>query len=157
MITFEYNDSNIRTTLESMPAELHDALLIKVTQLTFMLEAKIKQRLSGEVLNVITGNLRRSIFSTVEDNGNSIAGYCQQSGDVKYGAIHEFGFDGIENVKQHVRTITKAFGVDIKPKEVIVKAFTRHMKMPERSFMRSSLNDMREQIVEELSQVIGDQ
>lgn len=156
MITFEYNDSNIRATLESMPAELHDVLLKKVTQLTFMLEAKVKQKLSGEVLNVQTGNLRRSINSTIEDTGETITGYVSSSGDVKYAAIHEFGFDGIENVKQHIRKITKAFGVDINPKEVIVKAFSRHMKMPERSFLRSSLNEMQEQIVNEISQIVGE-
>ena len=45
-------DRELIARLEAMPGKLHAALLRKVTALTFKLEAKIKDKLSGKVLKV---------------------------------------------------------------------------------------------------------
>ncbi|WP_053078378.1 hypothetical protein [Methylobacterium tarhaniae] len=115
-----------------------------------ILEALVKRKLSGEVLNVVTGKLRRSIYSYVETEGDRISGVVAQSGDVKYGARWEFGFTGDEVVQAHVRTITQAFGRAIAPREVEVREFTRHVDQPARPFMRPSLAERAAAIVARL-------
>ena len=140
-------DTAVVARLDSLPDALRAVLRKKVWSLTLQLEARIKDdKLSGQVLNVVTGRLRRSIFSSVTETDTSIVGKVESSGDVKYARIHEYGFSGDELVQAHTRTIKQAFGKAISPKTVFVKEFTRHVDMPERSFMRSALADMRDDI-----------
>ena len=129
---------------ETLPPKLRASLKKKISYLTLYLENYIKtEKLSGQVLNVVTGRLRRSIFSRVVDTDTTVEGSVSSSGDVKYARIHEFGFDGDETVRAHTREIKTAFGHAIAPKRVEVKEHTRHMVMPERSFMRSSFRDLK--------------
>lgn len=140
---------NIAVTgrLDNVPVKLRLALRKKVSYLTLYLESYIKtQKLSGQVLNVVTGRLRRSIFSKVVEANDLISGQVASSGDVKYAAIHEYGFDGTETVRAHTREIKQAFGRAITPKTVFVDSFTRQMHMPERSFMRSSFSDLKDML-----------
>lgn len=60
-------DRELITKLDQMPARVHAVLLKKVTTLALLLEAKVKgEELSGQMLKVQTGALRRSIFETVD-------------------------------------------------------------------------------------------
>lgn len=68
---------------------------------TFEVEEAAKRRLSGEVLNVRSGRLRRSVNSKTVDNGDTIAGSVGTT--VTYGRFWELGFHGSEQVKEHTR------------------------------------------------------
>ena len=137
-------DEAVLSRFDELPAKLRASLTKKISYLTLYLENYIKtEKLSGQVLNVVSGRLRRSIYSKVEQTDTSVIGSVSSSGDVKYAAIHEFGFDGQETVRAHTREIKQAFGKAISPKTVEVREFTRHMVMPERSFMRSSFQDLK--------------
>src|SRR6185295_15548738 len=84
-------DKGIVGKLDGMSRQLHDALLRKVTELTHVIEGKVKaDKLSGQVLTPRTGALRQSIQTSVEDQGETIVGSVFSSG-VKYAAIHEYG------------------------------------------------------------------
>ena len=137
-------DEAVISRFDELPPKLRAALTKKISYLTLYLENYIKtEKLSGQVLNVVTGRLRRSIYSKVTQTGDNVIGEVASSGDVKYAAIHEFGFDGDELVREHTREIKQAFGKAIEPKTVVVREHTRHMVMPERSFMRSSFRDLK--------------
>lgn len=155
-VTIEVDASRVLAKFDGLPREVHDALLAKVSALTLQLEAKVAGKLSGEVLQVRTGALRRSIFSTVDDQGaTGVYGSAASSGDVKYAAIHEFGYVGTEAVKAHIRHITQAFGQSLKQAvDAQVNAFSRKMNMPERSFLRSSLADMKDTIIADLTEAV---
>jgi phage gpG-like protein len=61
-----------------------------VVDLQYRLQARIRELLSGEVLDPRTGNLRGSINADpLQDNGNEVRGTV--STDLIYAAIHEFG------------------------------------------------------------------
>jgi HK97 gp10 family phage protein len=143
-------DREMIARLEAMPDKLHAALLRKVTALTLKLEAKIKEQLSGKVLKVRTGKLRRSIHSRVDSTPVSVTGMAASSGDVKYAGIHEFG----GQTKAHIIEArnAKALAFKMNGKQVFF-ARVNHpgSKMPERSFMRSSLKEMRDEIVQEMN------
>lgn len=154
-IKVQVDDTQVLAKFDVMPGRVHDALVAKVGALDLQLEAKVKNKLSGAVLQVKTGALRRSIFSTVEDQGNAVYGVVASSGDVKYAAIHEFGFSGTEAVKAHVRQISQAFGKPLKNAIAVqVRAFDRKMDMPQRSFLRSSLAEMKDAITQGLQQAV---
>lgn len=133
------------------------AELVKaVTGLTLKLESKIKnEKLSGQVLNVITGNLRASVHSImpVEQTGGSVVGHVAQSGDVKYGAIHEFG--GKTQAHDIYPTKAKALAFMVGGKQVFAKVVHHPgSQMPERSYMRSALADMRQEALEGMTDAI---
>ena len=90
------------------------------------------QKLTGQVLNVRTGRLRRSITQRVEtEAGGKIVGLVGTN--VKYGRVHEFGFKGAQKVKAHTRKLGG--------KRVPVRAHSRQVDIPKRPFLGPSLNE----------------
>jgi HK97 gp10 family phage protein len=146
-------DRELIQRLNAMPAEVRKALLKKVTTLAIELESKVKtDKLSGQVLNVVSGNLRASIQNLVTQTGTSTIGQVYSSGDVKYAAIHEFG-GTIEIPEITAKGAALAFMMG--GKQVFFKKVAAHtVTMPERSFMRSALADMADDIVEGLTEAV---
>lgn len=153
-------DRELIQKLDAMPNKVQAALRKKVTTLAYMLEAKVKrEKLSGQVLKVQTGALRASIANEVTSSGTSVQGKVFSSGDVKYAAIHEFG-GTIQNpggapyivTKDGAQFISKAAAAAMKTPPPVTKPFS--INMPERSFMRSSLADMKQQIIEGMTQAV---
>lgn len=136
----------------AMPDKLHRALLAAVTGLSLDLQQHVvSDKLQGQVLNHITGQLASSIHSETKDGANSIEGRVYSSG-CNYAGIHEYGFSGTETVKEHIRN--HVFGREVAP--FTVPSFTRTMNMPERSFLRSSLVDMKQTIVDGLTKAVDE-
>jgi phage gpG-like protein len=103
-----------------------------------MVRRTMEDKLSGQVLNVRTGRLRRSITRKIEQPGGDIEAIVGTN--VVYGRIHEYG--GVIHhpprqmllrhrlVRRRVRTmIADARGYD--------------QHLPARSFLRSTLSEMR--------------
>jgi len=148
-------DKELIARLEALPDELRIALNRKVTALTLKLEAKIKGKLSGEVLKVRTGNLRRSIHSRVEQTATSVTGTALSSGDVKYAGIHEYG----GQTKAHIIEAKngKALAFQMGGKQVFARRVHHPgSKIPERSYLRSSLKDMRDEIITGLNEAVAE-
>jgi phage gpG-like protein len=96
----------------------------------------VDNRLSGQVLKARSGRLRGSITVVAANQSVSV------TSDLPYAAAQEYGFDGVETVRAHVRRIREAFGRPIAEKAVTVRSFARTMQLPARSFMRSALADL---------------
>lgn len=126
--------------LGSIPARLHQKLLRKFFILANEVKMRVRQKLSGEVLNVQTGALRRSINSKVEDSGAQITAIVYQSGDVKYGKIHEFGGDIVPVKSQYLHFQGKDGNW----------VMTKRVHIPARPYMIPTLNEMEPHIVETL-------
>lgn len=146
-------DRELIERLESMPGKLQAALFQKVSLLALKLEEKVKRKLSGEVLNVKSGDLRRSIANKVERSTHAVIGKVFSSGDVKYAAIHEFGGTTKAHVIEAVNG--KALAFSMGGKQVFAKRVNHPgSKIPERSFLRSSLTEMRDEITEGLHRTV---
>ena len=136
----------------------HDAILGAVravmAQLSMRLSSKAKEdKLSGQVLNVRTGRLRRSITFRVEDQGPLVVGMVGTN--VEYAARHEFGGSFDERVRQHMRQMKMAWGREMKnPRAVQVRAHTRHVELPARSFLRSALAEMEPAVRQEIANAV---
>ncbi len=140
-------DRALIARFREMPRAINQALYAKVLALSLKLEKKVKvDKLNGQVLNRITGALARSIHSVVDRQEHLVLGRVFSSGDVKYAAIHEYGGTTkphiIEPKKANVLAFTGKGGETIFAKKVNHPG----SKMPERSYMRSSLHDMSTEI-----------
>jgi len=130
-------DFEVCAKFEKAPAEIREALKRGVQRATLAVLKRSKEKLSDDVLRVRTGRLRRSITSKVEDQGGSIVGSVGTV--VQYGRVHEFGFNGTVTVRDHLRRAKSG-------KEINVRAHSRKVNLPERSFLRSALREIEPEI-----------
>lgn len=130
-------DVQLVAALEAMPGSVRAALAKTVERLAIGLRAHIVgDKLDGQVLNKISGDLVRSIQEEAPIiEGDSVIGLVYSSGDVKYAGVHEYG-----RTVQRVSSLGKTFSVTY----------------PVRSFLRSSLADQRDMIAEQLQRAVID-
>lgn len=100
-----------------------------VQRLAIKVQGIVKEgKLTGQVLHVRTGTLRRSINQRIEETSTGV--FAKVGTNVRYAAIHEYGFDGRVDVRSHTR-----LGMP-------VRAHVRQVHMPKRSFLVSTLTEM---------------
>jgi phage gpG-like protein len=103
------------------------------------------KKLSGGVLNVRTGRLRRSVTGTTSDAAGVIT--SEVGTNVFYGAIWEKGFKGNVTVKEHERRFssgTSSNGKKIKIRNdrvITVRAHTRALDIKPRPWLEPSLDE----------------
>ncbi len=146
-------DKELVARFAHLPDAVRQALVAKTTTLALKLQAKVvNDKLSGQVLNRVTGNLAGSIKNATDDAPEKVTGRVFSDGSVKYAGFWEFGFHGAEAVSSHSRTIKEAFGKALsEAKTFTVRAYTRQVDQDARSFLRSSLGDMKDEILAGLS------
>lgn len=133
----------LESALDIKRVALLMALKSEIKKIAIDLTAKVKgEKLSGQVLNVRSGRLRRSINYRIEESDTGID--AKVGTNVEYGRVHEFGFKGAVNVKEHMRAGKQK-----------VRAHKRRMNLPERSFLRSSLREMQPDIESRIARAIG--
>jgi hypothetical protein len=125
-----------------MPGNVRDELRKTVESLSQRLQVKVKaDKLSGQVLKVRTGRLRRSINYRIAQEGAGIYGYVGTN--LSYGRAWELGFQGTVQVGAFQRK-TKSGGV------AMVMAHSRRVNMQPRSFLRTALAEMTQTIKDEI-------
>ena len=164
-LTIDLRQDALMAHLSAFPERLATSVVRAMNRITIGLQARVKaEKLSGQVLHVRTGTLRRSINREVRASGSAgmIEGIVGTN--VEYAAAHEYGFDGTVTVRAHVRRISTKFKsealqsqngkaatiarwVGRSGKNRFVKGYAdvaahaRHMHLPERSFLRSALKE----------------
>ena len=135
---------------DAYPAALQAALGAKATELATALADLVKNKLSGAVLNTSSGALRDSIAAGVTADSDGVLASVGSEGDVKYAAIQEYGgktsAHEILPVKGDVLAFVAGDG----------QHFARRIEhpgsvIPERSYLRSSLEDMKDEILAALA------
>jgi hypothetical protein len=101
-----------------------------------------------------TGSLRSSIDLQVDQSGGGVT--ASVFTDSRYARVQEYGFAGTVNVRASLRRIRDAFGRPIAEKTISVRAYDRHMNLPERSFLRSALEDMAPAIRDEVEAALAE-
>lgn len=149
-------DAEVAKRLHAVPERVRGALRDTVGRLVLKLQRRVMQdKLSGQVLKVRTGTLRRSIDQRVEVTDGGVVGLV--STNVKYGRALEYGSTQPVTVKQHLRTVKQAWGRPLAaPVTATVKAHQRMQRVPERSFLRSALRDMQPEVIAALDKAVAD-
>lgn len=147
MITVEVvGDKQVTAKLDALPGRLHDQLLKRVTSLSLQMQAAVKMKLSGPVLNVRSGNLRRSIQSDVTDQPAEVSGRIFSDASVPYAAIHEYGGTTRPHVIEAKNGGVLAFQAG--GRAIFVRRVNHPgSKIPSRPFMRPTLAEYRDKIV----------
>jgi phage gpG-like protein len=136
---------------DAYPAALQVALSEKATELAGALADLVKNdKLSGAVLNARSGALSDSIAVSVAADGDGVLASVGSEGDVKYAAIQEYGG------KTSAHEILPAKGDVLAFITGDGQHFARRIEhpgsvIPERSYLRSALADMNDEIVSALA------
>lgn len=149
-------DDRVNVKLGAMPDKVVDAVEKRLQRVVKRIEARVKaNKLSGQLLHVRTGTLRRSIHSDVKSKSSQIVGTVGTN--LIYAAYHEYGFNGTQNVKEHMRQVKAAAVLHMKGKRAgtinkaatakqatqaqKVKAHTRNVNYSGKSYLRSTLRE----------------
>jgi phage gpG-like protein len=138
--------------LAAYPAALTAALSAKAAELAAALADMVKNdKLSGAVLNARTGALRDSITASISADADGVVASVGSEGDVKYAAIQEYGGKTSAHEILPVKAQALAFVIGG------AQLFARRVEhpgslIPERSYLRSALDDMKGEILAALSE-----
>jgi hypothetical protein len=134
-------DEQLLERLRGISDAVNSGLARCITQLGIDLQRNVQQdKLSGQVLKSRTGTLKSSIDRRVDQSAQGATTDIFTA--LRYGAAQEYGFTGTVSVGASLRRIREAFGRPIAEKTISVRAYDRRMALPERSFLRSALDDM---------------
>lgn len=134
-------DGSALERLRALPDLANTGIARAIAKLGLDLQSHVQQdKLSGQVLAVRSGALKSSIEVATDQGATSITATVYS--DLDYAAAQEYGFSGTVNVRASLRQIKEAFGHPIAAKTIAVGAHSRRMNLPERSFLRSALDDM---------------
>lgn len=167
--------------LAAFPERLEQRLGAVMARLMIGVQRRVKaDKLSGQVLRNRTGHLRASIASDVVTAAGTVTGRVGIFGGptVAYGRAHEYGWSGVQDVAAHTRRRTRAVRARLSRLarratregnaddaaflgyaaglETRVRAHTRTVTLPARSFLRSALRDERDRIVTTLRGAVGE-
>jgi phage gpG-like protein len=152
MITVSLNN-DYAETLAAMPDHVREALSDKANTLAAALQARVQEKLSGTVLHARSGALARSIIATIDEASTSVTVRITAGGDIKYAAIHEFG--GTIPPHQILPDKARALAFLVDGKQAFAaRVNLPAVTMPERSYMRSSLGEMADEIGESLTAAV---
>lgn len=144
VIEFTVDASQVEQYLASKGQIIIAALRDELTAETVNLLSYIKDdKLSGQILNQRTGNLKNSGFTEVVETPDTMTGNVSFGATVPYAAIHNYGGD------IDIPEVTGKLMVFERGGETIFtrshKAFT--VRMPERNYMESSLEEKQPEIL----------
>jgi phage gpG-like protein len=143
-------DRELAARLDAMPGRVHDGLARAVTRLGLELQKKVQaEKLTGQALKVRTGSLRSSINTEISESADAVS--ASVGTNIRYAAVHEYGVD-------HPWLVAakrgKALRFEIAGRTIFRRSVT-HPPLPERSFLRSALREMRPAIEAGLRQAVA--
>ncbi|MGD0263535.1 MAG: hypothetical protein ABSD47_01110 [Candidatus Methylomirabilota bacterium] len=150
----------VRERFEGFDARLRANLIRAVRHSALDVERRAKELVSGPVLRVRTGTLRRSISSRVEPFEGGVRGIISAS--APYAATHELGLTLHIPEIRPVRAKALHFFISgghtgYGAAEVFaMRARAHDVKMPERPFMRRALQEMAIQVRARIRQAVLD-
>jgi hypothetical protein len=147
----------LREQLAAKAGRLHEVLFARVSALTYQLQSKVTAKLSNQLLRVRTGVLRGSVNASTTTDGTTIRGTVEAAaGAAHYGVFHE---KGNPHAWPIVATKARALAFQLSVKQNASTIFAKsvmHPALPERSFMRSTLQESEQEIREALAQAVAD-
>jgi phage gpG-like protein len=124
--------------LGALPQTLSERLAQEVERLAGVLRDCVERKLTGEVLRQRSGRLAASIAVDVERNGLAVAATI--GSDAPYAAIHEYG--GVIPAHEILPQSARALAFPWRGRQRFFKRVQLPaVAMPERSFLRSALDE----------------
>lgn len=154
MIFRIFGDQILVEKMRALPNRVRVAMTARMQEVASKFSAYVKEeKLSGQVLNVVSGKLRASIYARVYSGQSAVTMSTGSRGDVPYAAIHEFG----GHTAAHAILPSKARVLQYMSGGVTMYARSVNHPgsvMPERSYIRSALADKSPEITAALSAAV---
>ena len=153
VLDIKISSDDMAAAMEGKAEAIFEAVRGEMPAAVGNLLAYIKDsKLSGQVLNQRSGNLKRSGFTEVTEAGSDVTGYVGFGRTVPYAAIHNYG--GQINVPE----VTGKLMVFQRNGETVFttrhRAFT--VTMPERNFLESSATEQEPVIQAEFREAVAE-
>jgi hypothetical protein len=148
-------DDRVLAWLRTAPEAVNSGLARAITKLGIDLQRKVQDaELGGRVRGVRAGFLKSSIDLRSDQSADAVTATVLSAGrDVR---AHEFGFAGTADIRASLRNARQAFARPISEKSVNMRASSRRMGLPERSFLRTALEDMASMTQDEVNTALGE-
>jgi len=131
VIDVAVEDGGVAERLAAMGDAVRAALAQATQELADQLVAAAQARLPS-------GPLADSIAAEIDAD----AARATVGSDLPYAGVIEYGFAGIEQVRDSLRLQSVAFGKPMTPREVLVRAHARTVAIPGRAYLSGALDDM---------------
>ena len=138
-ISIRVDSAEAMAFVKNLEPNILAAVRIGLVDFMDIVRNRVVRKLSGEVLRVRTGRLRQSIHSTVQKMPWGFLG--KVGTNVKYASIHEYGGTIVLPVIYPVKAQALRWFVGGKP-VFAMRAKAHAIRMPERSYLRSSLAEL---------------
>jgi phage gpG-like protein len=140
---------------DRLGADVQACLLATSQTLAANLQAHVQQdKLSGQVLNRLSGDLAASIAATVEIGDGVVTAQVFSANPPPYAGILEFG--GVIPAHEVRPVSAQALSFTLEGRQVFAKiAHIPDATVPAHSYLRSSLQDMAAEITSELQQAVA--
>ena len=130
--------------LERGGEKVIEAISLRSKIIAEQLVNRVKDKLSNQLLHVRTGHLRTSIKQRVEASDASVTATVYSDGIADpYAAVHEYGLEVRKRVSKNPLYKSKAVGGPT-------------FQMPERSYMRSTGQEMRQMVIDSINKAAVD-
>jgi len=141
--------------LDAVPTAVHAAVAAKSAALAGLLLDRVEAKLTGEVLRLRSGALAASIgVEGPAFSDGRVVTTLFSGGDLKYAAIQEYG--GVTPPHDILPTRAKALAFLAGGERVFAKVVHHPgSRIPERSYLRSSLAEMASQIDAEMRSAVA--
>lgn len=151
----ETGSEQVMVHLGAIPANVRIKVTAAVNRSAIETQNHItRDKLSGSVLNVRTGNLRRSVHtSPATDSGDQISASVGFGHEAFYGRFHEYG---VAHSWQIIPSRAKVLRFEGRDGIVHFARSVTHPGLRERSFMRTGLQDQAPRIVSNLRAAVGE-
>lgn len=134
--------------LRQMPEDMRRRLRVAIVRDGQKLLARVRAKLSGQVLKMRSGRLLRSIKAQMREGSDYIYGRVFSEG-VAYAGIHEHG--GQTRPHLIMPRNVQALHFMVGGREIFAKVVHHPgSKIPQRSYLRSSLAELREEIIADI-------
>jgi phage gpG-like protein len=153
VITITVDATSVLARLTRFSGNVRGAIRRAIALDTDRVAELARGKLSGGVLHVRSGRLLASLRSSVRESPDFITGQVQAGRGVPYARIHEYG----GRTKPHVIEARNALALrfTVGGKVVFARSVNHPGSLiPERSYLRSSLAELRGQIVEDLKAAV---
>jgi len=150
----------------ALSVRVRSSVATKLIELTERLERRVKAKVSGPVLAIRGGALLGAIDHAVDTSGDTMRGRVFVGAQIKYAAIQEFGGTTPPHTIVPVKAQALAF---LAPAKLGFSGGTRGnamvfarrvnhpgSRMPERSYLRSTLAEMRSEIAAEFKAAVAE-
>ena len=156
MIVLSVDAANAISRLKAIPATVATGVGQAVQESTRRLLGAVQDKLSGDVLNVRSGALRRSIVETGLVGGTTtFTDGVASDGSVAYARIQEYG--GRVNIPEIAPRSAKTLAFEYGGRLVFARHVAAHVvEIPERSYLRASLAEQQDSLTDTIRKIVAE-